>query len=300
MREAARLADRIVVLTSRPGRIADEIKVDIERPRRIDSPEVAASPLRSPIVCVRRCADMPETFGFTDQLPRNELPSPGSSAPAMQEELAGLDALELAGRKTPWARRAWSATWPKVLAIAIGIGLWQLVVWSGWKPTYVLASPRQAWDALWADASDGTLWSAVEITMRRAIVGFSAALVIGVAIGLPVSRSKVLRAGVGSLITGLQTMPSIAWFPLAILIFKLTEAAILFVVILGAAPSIANGLIAGVDQIPPLFRGPAVLGARGISTDRHVVLPAAVPGFVAGLKQGWAFAWRSLWRASSS
>ncbi len=100
--------------------------------------------------------------------------------------------------------------------------------------------------------------------MRRAIVGFSAALVIGVAIGLPVSRSKVLRAGVGSLITGLQTMPSIAWFPLAILIFKLTDAAILFVVILGAAPSIANGLIAGVDQIPPLLlRAGRALGAGG-------------------------------------
>jgi NitT/TauT family transport system permease protein len=95
--------------------------------------------------------------------------------------------------------------------------------------------------------------------------------------------------------TGLQSMPSIAWFPLAILLFSLSERAILFVVVLGAAPSIANGLISGVDQIPVvLLRAGRVLGARGLASLRYVVLPAALPGYVAGLKQGWAFAWRSL------
>ena len=60
-------------------------------------------------------------------------------------------------------------------------------------------------------------------------------------------------------------MPSIAWFPLAILLFKLTEGAILFVVVLGAAPSIANGLITGVDHVPPLLlRAGRVLGASGV------------------------------------
>ena len=94
---------------------------------------------------------------------------------------------------------------------------------------------------------------------------------------------------------GLQTMPSIAWFPLAVLLFKLTEEAITFVVVLGAAPSIANGLIHGVDHIPPvLTRAGRAMGAKGIDAYRYVILPAAMPSFVAGLKQGWAFAWRSL------
>ena len=97
------------------------------------------------------------------------------------------------------------------------------------------------------------------------------------------------------MITGLQTMPSIAWFPLAILLFKLSEGAILFVVVLGAAPSIANGLIAGIDHVPPvLLRAGHTMGARGLQRFRHVVLPASLPSFVGGLKQGWAFAWRSL------
>jgi NitT/TauT family transport system permease protein len=90
-------------------------------------------------------------------------------------------------------------------------------------------------------------------------------------------------------------MPSIAWFPLAIVLFKLSETTIFFVVVLGAAPAIANGLISGIDQVPPvLLRAGRVLGARGLSAYRHVILPAALPSFVGGLKQGWAFAWRSL------
>ncbi len=69
----------------------------------------------------------------------------------------------------------------------------------------------------------------------------------------------------------------------------------MFVVVLGAAPSIANGLIAGVDHTPPiLLRAGHMMGARGWSKFRHVVLPASMPSFVGGLKQGWAFAWRSL------
>ncbi len=131
--------------------------------------------------------------------------------------------------------------------------------------------------------------------MQRAAIGFGLALTIGTLIGLAIVRSKLLRTAVASLITGLQTMPSIAWFPLAILLFGLTETAIMFVVTLGAAPSIANGLIGGVDQIPRiLLRAGHVLGARGFDRYRHVILPAALPSFIGGLKQGWAFAWRSL------
>jgi NitT/TauT family transport system permease protein len=212
------------------------------------------------------------------------------------EELAGLDLLELAGDAgESTGRRIWRATWPKVAAVVLGIGIWQLVVWSGWKPEFALAPPREAWDDLWGYAADGTLSTALGITMRRAVVGFALAIVIGTIVGSLVARIPTLRRAFGSLITGLQTMPSIAWFPLAILLFQLSEQAIMFVVILGAAPSIANGLVNGADTISPiLLRAGRVLGARGLSAYRYVVLPASLPSFVGGLKQGWAFAWRSL------
>lgn len=211
-------------------------------------------------------------------------------------ELAGLDALEQEpSRGRRGLRAVVSAAWPKVLAIAIALALWQLVVASGWKPEYALPGPVAAFQELASQLSSGKLLPAIAITVRRAIVGYGMAVVIGLILGVAVSRWPLLRRAVGSMITGLQSMPSIAWFPLAILLFGLNEAAILFVVVLGAAPAIANGIISGIDHVPPLLlRAGRILGAQGLSAYRHVVLPAALPSAVAGLKQGWAFCWRSL------
>ena len=212
-------------------------------------------------------------------------------------ELSGLDRLELGGDapRRSTGRRIWSLTWPKLAAIALGLGIWQTAVWLEWKPPYALASPADSFGKLRDLVSEGTLWTALDITLRRAAGGFAVALVLGVVVGTLVAGIKPVRVAVGSLITGLQTMPSIAWFPLAILLFGRSEHAITFVVVLGAAPSIANGLITGIDQIPPILRRAGrVLGARGPSEYRYVVLPAALPSFIGGLKQGWAFAWRSL------
>jgi NitT/TauT family transport system permease protein len=215
---------------------------------------------------------------------------------SLAEEVTGLDALEMpVSPRVGRGARLWASAWPKALAGFLALGLWQLLVWSGWRPTYVLPGPLAVFRELWDRLYDGTLIGAVGITMRRAFLGFGLALLVGVALGSLVTRSKIMRTGVGSMISGLQTMPSIAWFPLAILFFKRSEAAIMFVMVLGAAPAIANGLIAGTDHIPPLMlRAGRVLGARDLSLFRHVILPASLPSFVAGLKQGWAFAWRSL------
>jgi len=212
-----------------------------------------------------------------------------------QSEMRGLDALNL-GSSTPPRRHAlWQAGWPKLAAIAIALGLWQLVVLSGWKESYVLPGPIPVFAELGRQITTHDFWVAVGITMTRGVVGFVIASLLGLALGVLVARSRILRAAIGSLITGLQTMPSIAWFPLAILLFQLSEQAILFVILIGAVPSIANGVITGVDYVPSLLvRAGRNIGAGGLSLYRHVVLPAAMPSIVSGLKQGWAFGWRSL------
>ncbi|MFI7428736.1 ABC transporter permease [Micromonospora sp. NPDC049836] len=220
-----------------------------------------------------------------------------SGVPRTDAELSGLDALEIAGRRktTTRAARLWSATWPKLAALAIALGAWQLVVWSGWKPEYSLPGPVTVGQELLRQAGTDQLWQGIATTLRRAAVGYLFSVGVGLLIGLAVARSRVLRAAIGSMITALQTMPSIAWFPLAILLFELSEKAIFFVVVLGAAPSIANGVISGVDYVPPLLvRAGRNLGARGLNLYRYVIAPAALPAIVAGLKQGWAFSWRSL------
>lgn len=214
----------------------------------------------------------------------------------IDEELAGLDRLEIpADTRPPLARRAWATTWPKLAAIGIVLLVWQVAVWAEWRKVYLLPPPKAVFARLWDDIGTADMWNAVFHTMQRAVVGFLVAIVIGTAIGLAVSASRVVRTAIGSMITGLQTMPSIAWFPLALLLFGLDNSAIYFVVVLGAAPSIANGLIHGVDSMPPLLRRVGrSMGASRTGLYRDFVVPAAMPSVVAGLKQGWAFAWRSL------
>jgi NitT/TauT family transport system permease protein len=215
-----------------------------------------------------------------------------------EEKLAWLESLEagspeeLRGRRL--ATRVWGGTWPVLLAIAIVLAIWQLIHVSGWKEN-IFPGPGATLANLWDQLQTGLLWHAIGTTVERAVIGFGLAVLIGTVVGALVSRIRPLRAAVGSLITGLQTMPSIAWFPFAIILFGINTTAILFVIILGAAPSIANGLIAGVDYTPPmLLKAGTMMGLRRLSLWRFLILPASLPAFVAGLKQGWAFAWRSL------
>jgi sulfonate transport system permease protein len=218
---------------------------------------------------------------------------------ATDQALHGLDQLELGPVRTAAdpgriARKAWAAAWPKLLAIALVLAIWELVTLSGWKHL-VLKGPAPVLSNLWSQLAGGQLWGIIGTTLQTAVVGYAVALVVGSVLGLLVARIPPLRAAVGSIITGLTTMPSVAWVPFAIVIFGESYQAILFVVILGAAPSIANGLITGVDYTPPLLvRAGKTMGLRGFALYRYLVLPASLPAYVAGMKQGWAFAWRSL------
>ena len=220
-------------------------------------------------------------------------------APVLDRQLSGLDALEEApaapGGRGGGVRGLWAGLWPKLAAIGLALGIWQLAVVLEWRPSYALAPPADVFRVLAELVQTGDFWEGVGVTARRAGFGYGVSVILGGALGALVATLRPLRVAVGALITGLQTMPSIAWFPLAILLFKLSESAITFVVVLGAAPSIANGVISGVDHVPPLLlRAGRMLGARGVTLFRFVVLPAALPACLAGLKQGWAFAWRSL------
>jgi NitT/TauT family transport system permease protein len=199
-------------------------------------------------------------------------------------------------RAAAFARRAWNATWPKLLAVVIVVLAWQCVVWFKLKDEFLVPSPFTVFDAMYHEP--GKLLTASLVTLRRGVQGFVIATIIGGVVGIAVARVKVLRAAIGSMITGLQTMPSVAWVPLAIILFKEGQGTVTFVVVIGAAPSIANGIINGIDHVPPiLLRAGRVLGARGFGALRHVVIPAALPSVMGGLKQGWAFAWRSLMAA---
>jgi NitT/TauT family transport system permease protein len=223
---------------------------------------------------------------------------------ATDQALRGLDQLELdPGRSGAdpgrMARKAWTVLWPKALAIILVLAIWELVALSGYKK-YVLKGPGPTFAALWdqafhPDADNPSLWGIIGNTLQTAVLGYALSLLIGTVAGALVSRIPPLRAAVGSIISALTTMPSIAWVPFAIILFGQSTSAILFVVIMGAAPSIAGGLITGVDYTPPLLlRAGRTMGLRGYALYRYLILPASLPAYIAGLKQGWAFAWRGL------
>jgi NitT/TauT family transport system permease protein len=155
---------------------------------------------------------------------------------------------------------------------------------------------------VWGELADrwraGDLFSIIWTSVERGLLGFLAALAIGTPLGLVVARVRFVRAAVGPILTGLQSLPSVAWVPAAVIWLGIEGKAMYAVILLGAVPSIANGLVAGIDRVPPLYlRAGRNLGATGLRSAWHVLLPAALPGYVAGLKQGWAFSWRSLMAA---
>jgi NitT/TauT family transport system permease protein len=212
---------------------------------------------------------------------------------------SGLDALETSRvQKRSRVRTWWAAAWPPLVFVGLLILVWQGVYSAHWVAPYKLPSPGDSFGELKAQFDSGDLQKAVANSVRRGAIGFLASVAIGTPLGLLVGRVKPVRRAVGPILSGLQSLPSVAWVPAAILWFGLSSGTIYFVVLLGAVPSIANGMISGLDQVPPLFlRVGRVLGARGWDSARHVLLPAALPGYVGGLRQGWAFSWRSLMAA---
>jgi NitT/TauT family transport system permease protein len=159
----------------------------------------------------------------------------------------------------------------------------------------VFPSPSGVAKSLWQGLADGSIPLGILVSMRRLLVGYLVSLVGGVALGLMLARSRLLQESIGTVVTGLQALPSICWLPLALLWFGLSETAILFVVIAGSLMAITVSTESGVRNVPPLFvRAARTMGARGPTLYLRVILPAALPSILSGMRLGWTFAWRSL------
>jgi NitT/TauT family transport system permease protein len=176
--------------------------------------------------------------------------------------------------------------------------IWQLATSSGrWSPV-LLPPPRAVADYLWEAARDGSLLEATLVTVKRLLIGYVIGVGIGLPLGLLISTSRYFEDTIGALALGMQTLPSVCWVPLALLWFGQTEFAMLFVVVMGTVWSVVLATNAGARSIPPIYaRAARTMGAEGIDKWTHVILPAALPYVVSGMKQGWAFAWRSLMAA---
>ncbi|MCT9005947.1 ABC transporter permease [Streptomyces sp. NPDC054766] len=213
---------------------------------------------------------------------------------------AGLDALEssVAGRSS-FGTTFRQKILPPLVAFVVVLAAWQaLITFKIVDDPTKLPSPSAVWGEVENAWLQGTLLDYIWTSVSRGLLGFLFALVIGTPLGLVVARVKFVRAAIGPILSGLQSLPSVAWVPPAVIWLGLNNSMMYAVILLGAVPSIANGLVSGVDQVPPLFlRAGRTMGATGLRGTWHIVMPAALPGYLAGLKQGWAFSWRSLMAA---
>lgn len=185
--------------------------------------------------------------------------------------------------------------WKRTIFFALLIGVWELLFQFGIWPEYVLPSPVSVFKTMIHGFSDQTFLIGIAISMKRIAIGYGISIIIGVFLGLFIARIRIFEETLGSLISGLQTLPTICWLPLALLWFGLNDKAIIFLVAMGAILSITIATDTGIKSVPPLYiRAARTMGARGWKLYFEVILPAALPYIITGMKQGWSFAWRSL------
>jgi NitT/TauT family transport system permease protein len=163
-----------------------------------------------------------------------------------------------------------------------------------WK-AYTFPSPVSVIKTLYGLIADNTLGIAILASLKRIIAGYFISLVMGIALGLIIVSFKYLDENLSPLILGLQTLPSICWLPFAILWYGLGESAIIFVIAVGSTFAVAMAIESGIKNVNPLYiRAAKTMGASGFKIYRNVIIPASLPGFISGMKQGWSFAWRAL------
>jgi NitT/TauT family transport system permease protein len=182
---------------------------------------------------------------------------------------------------------------PPLAGVAGLVLVWAIV--ASFLSSDTVPSPSEVWSAFTRGVSDGTIPEAAAKTMLRLAFSFVVSIVIGTTLGFGLSLNEFARRSVRPLVVALQITPFIAWLPLAVVWFGLTERAVVFVAIVGAFPSVTLATISSFGQVPPLLkRAGRTLGANGWALYREVIFPAALPGYVAGLDQAWGFAWKAL------
>jgi NitT/TauT family transport system permease protein len=187
------------------------------------------------------------------------------------------------------------ALWKKIAFYVILITVWQVIATADIWPNSIFPSPLEVAEDLAYSAADGSLFYGIGTTMWRLIIGLAIAIGGGVLLGIFMARMEIVNQTIGSLVLGLQSIPSVAWVPLAILWYGHNDMGIIFVTAIGAIFAVTINTYTGVKNIDPNYIAAAKnMGAHGSQLITSVLLPAAFPYMISGFKQGWAFAWRGV------
>jgi NitT/TauT family transport system ATP-binding protein len=283
VREAVALGDRVIVFAPRPGRIVGEFKIDLPRPRHLE--DHALIDKAAEILHLLKAGIIDNEQDDKASVIENEQVESENTASST------LDKLRINSRWLPKFLRQVSFY---ILLLLVWEGLASGGIW----PSYLFAGPLDVWQSLLDGFRSGVFFEAILTSVSRLAIGYGISLLLGIILGLLTGLNSYVKETLGSLVLGFQALPSVCWVPLALLWFGISENTMIFVVVMGALFSIVLGVEAGIKNILPVYlKAAGNMGARGLNLAFRVVLPAALPSIVAGLKQGWAFAWRSLMAA---
>lgn len=185
-----------------------------------------------------------------------------------------------------------SAWLQPVRAIVFLLAAWELFSWAiapNWP------SAIEVGRIVWSDVREPAFQAALGGSVSRMVVGYLLVMTIGIPGGILLGRFPLVDQLMGSAAVALHAIPGAAWVPLAILWFGMTEQAVIFTIVLGAAGIVIVSTDTGIREVPPLIaRAARTMGAHGVRYFWFVVVPAAIPKIVDGLRLAWAFGWRAL------
>ncbi|MAM58451.1 MAG: ABC transporter permease [Salinicola sp.] len=209
-------------------------------------------------------------------------------------ELAPVDE-RVRVQSRPWWQRLWDSALVRKGVILILLALiWEALARYQNNPL-MLPSALDTASALWAGIGDGTLPSKVANSLFVLIKGYALGVVGALALTVLAVSTRVGRDLLGTLTSMFSPLPAIALLPLALLWFGLREGSLVFVLVHSVLWAMAVNIHAGFQGVPETLRlAGRNYGLRGLRYVVHLLIPAALPSILAGLKIGWAFAWRTL------
>jgi NitT/TauT family transport system permease protein len=182
-----------------------------------------------------------------------------------------------------------------VLFLAAFVGLWQLVSVLELWPKTLLPSPASVAISIGKLIANNSLAIGIATTLWRLVAGFVISIGVGGTVGLAMVKFQGFGKTMSSFAVGLLTFPSIAWVPFSILLIGFNDFGILFVVIMASVFSVMISTYSSVRNVPPIYiRASRNMGAHGFALFRHVMIPAATPSLIIGIRQAWSFAWHAL------
>jgi NitT/TauT family transport system permease protein len=175
------------------------------------------------------------------------------------------------------------------------VAVWQLVFSLHLAPEQVVPSPYEVANALAKGIYNGSLLFGIGTSLWRLSIGLAIAIAAGMSLGIFIARFETMNQTMGSFLLGLQSIPSVAWVPLAFLWFGKTDGGVIFVTLISALFAVAMNTHSGIKNVPPsLIAAGKNMGASGIQLITNVIIPASFPHLISGFKQGWAYAWRGV------